>query len=467
MEKKPYPICCLGAGYVGVPTMAVICEKNPDIKATVFDVDEKRIAAWKSENLPFYEPDLEDIIKAKRDKSLFFSTDAEKSINEADLIYICVGTPTKTTGIGAGMGTNLTYIESTARMIAKYSKTNKIIVEKSTVPVQTSSYLEKVLKANAQPNVTFEILSNPEFMAEGSAIRDLRKPDRVVIGGKDTESAQKAIEILKKIYCWVDDKQIVTTNLFSSELIKLTANAFLAQRVSSINAIAEVAEVTGANVHEIARGIGLDSRIGPKFLGAGIGFGGSCFQKDLFNLIYLCEWFNLKEVVAYWKQVVIMNDHQRKRFVMKILNKMFNNITSKKISVLGFAFKKDTSDTRESPAIYISDYLIKEGAHLSIYDPKATKETILRDLQALTPNVNLEKQVTVVSNAQDSIKESHAILILTDWDEFKELNLAETYKIMEKPAYIFDGRNVIDQKEARKIGFETYSVGTPLIYNSD
>ncbi|KXZ53779.1 hypothetical protein GPECTOR_6g697 [Gonium pectorale] len=467
-------IACIGAGYVGGPTMAMVALKCPEIEVVVVDLNEERIAAWNSDKLPIYEPGLFEVVKECRGRNLFFSTDTRKHVGEADIVFVSVNTPTKTQGIGAGKAADLTYWEGAARLIASVSTSSKIVVEKSTVPVKTAEAIGKVLKRNCQdPNVQFEILSNPEFLAEGTAIEDLRHPDRVLIGGAETESGQKAIATLASVYAhWIPRERILTANLWSAELAKLTANAFLAQRISSINAISALCEATGADVQQVAHAIGTDSRIGPKFLNASVGFGGSCFQKDILNLCYVCESVGLKEVAEYWFQVVSMNDFQKQRFVERVISAMFNTVSRKKIAVYGFAFKKDTGDTRETPAIDVCKGLIRDGAKCSIYDPEVTPEQIFRDLSAPKfewdrPNYNrsashMLENVQVASDAVAAAEGAHAICVLTEWDAFKTYDYQALYDKMVKPAFIFDGRNILDHTKLREIGFIVYALGKPL-----
>lgn len=458
-------ICCIGAGYVGGPTMAVIAQKCPNIKVTVVDVNENRINAWNSSNeeeLPIYEPGLAEVVKEARGRNLFFSTNVEQAIDEAEMIFISVNTPTKTYGAGKGMAADLKYIELCARQIAKVAKTDKIVVEKSTLPVRTASAIKEIL-TNTGNGVRYQILSNPEFLAEGTAVVDLFNPDRVLIGGDTTPEGQNAIQSLVDVYAnWVPKERILTTNIWSSELSKLTANAFLAQRVSSINALSELCEKTGADVNEVAKAIGMDSRIGPKFLKASVGFGGSCFQKDILNLVYIAKSFGLNEVADYWEQVIIMNDHQKRRFSKNIVSTLYNTISGKKIAFFGWAFKKDTNDTRESAAIYVADDLINEQASISVYDPKVSHEQILFDLNYLETRKEAQNAKYIVSNdnAYDACKDAHAIAILTEWDEFKEYDWQKIYDSMLKPAFVFDGRNVLDGEKLRKIGFEYQGIGS-------
>ena len=457
-------ICCIGAGYVGGPTMAIIAQKCPEIKVTVVDLNENRIAAWNDPDvtkIPIYEPGLSDIVAESRGRNFFFSTNVDQAIDEAQLIFISVNTPTKTYGSGKGMASDLKYIELCARQIAKVSKTDKIVVEKSTLPVRTAQAIKSILD-NTGNGVQFQILSNPEFLAEGTAVQDLLNPDRVLIGGDQNEAGLKAIQSLVDIYSnWVSVDRILTTNLWSSELSKLTANAFLAQRVSSINAISELCEKTGASVDEVARAIGMDSRIGPKFLKASVGFGGSCFQKDILNLVYISKSFGLHEVADYWEQVIIMNDHQKNRFSKNIVKTLFNTVSGKKIALLGWAFKKDTNDTRESAAIYVADNLINEEALLSVYDPKVSKMQVLFDLDYLesrTTETN-QKYVNYHENPYEACKGAHAIAIMTEWDEFNEYDWKKIYDDMLKPAFVFDGRNILDRKKMEHIGFVFKGIG--------
>jgi UDPglucose 6-dehydrogenase len=458
-------ICCIGAGYVGGPTMAVIAEKCPGVKVTVVDINEKRIKQWNDpdvEKIPIYEPGLSSIVKETRDKNLFFSTDVDKAIDEADMIFISVNTPTKTYGIGKGMAADLKYIELCARQIAAVAKNDKIVIEKSTLPVRTAAALKNILD-NTGNGVKYQILSNPEFLAEGTAVEDLKSPDRVLIGGDiESEEGREAMEALVNIYAsWVPKEKILTTNVWSSELSKLTANAFLAQRVSSINAISELCEKTGADVNEVAKAVGMDSRVGPKFLKASVGFGGSCFQKDILNLVYIARTYNLQKVADYWEQVIIMNDHQKRRFAANMVQTMYNTVAGKKIAILGWAFKKDTNDTRESAAIYVADYLLNEQAEIVVYDPKVTEEQIYSDLDYLgsrSGDAN-RKGVTVVKSSYEACDNAHAIAVLTEWDEFKQLDWKKIYDQMLKPAFLFDGRRLLEPKTKKEIGFEFYAIG--------
>jgi len=458
-------ICCIGAGYVGGPTMAIIAQKCPHIKVTVVDLNADRIASWNDENvenIPIYEPGLSDIVAESRNRNLFFSTDVEAAIDEAQMIFISVNTPTKTYGSGKGMAADLKYIELCARQIARIAKDDKIVVEKSTLPVRTAEAIKSILE-NTGNGVQFQILSNPEFLAEGTAVQDLLNPDRVLIGGDTSDEGQIAIQKLVSIYAnWVPTEQILTTNLWSSELSKLTANAFLAQRVSSINALSELCEKTGADVNEVAKAIGMDTRIGSKFLKASVGFGGSCFQKDILNLVYISKSFGLNEVADYWEQVIIMNDHQKKRFANNIITTLYNTISGKKIAFLGWAFKKDTNDTRESAAIYVADHLLNEQANIAVYDPKVSEKKILADLDYLeTRSSESNRQgITVFEDPYETCKGAHAIAVLTEWDEFKAYDWNKIYDSMQKPAFVFDGRNVLDGKNLTDIGFVYQGIGS-------
>lgn len=458
-------ICCIGAGYVGGPTMAVIAQKCPHIKVTVVDLNTERIARWNDdneENIPVYEPGLGAIVKQTRGKNLFFSTEVDRAIDEAQLIFISVNTPTKTYGSGKGMAADLKYIELCARQIARVSKNDKIVVEKSTLPVRTAEAIKNILDHTGN-GVQFQILSNPEFLAEGTAVEDLLRPDRVLIGGDTTSDGQKAIQALVDVYAnWVPKDRILTTNVWSSELSKLTANAFLAQRVSSINAMSELCEKTGADVNEVAKAIGMDSRIGSKFLKSSVGFGGSCFQKDILNLVYISKSFGLKEVADYWEQVIIMNDHQKRRFSKKMVSTLYNTISDKKITFLGWAFKKDTNDTRESAAIYVADDLINEQAKIAVYDPKVNYQRIIEDLNYLETRSSIQNENHIKSfdNPYEACKDSHAIAILTEWDEFKTYDWQKIYDNMLKPAFIFDGRNLLDKEKITAIGFHYQAIGS-------
>jgi len=448
-------ICCIGAGYVGGPTMAMIAHKCKDHAVTVVDINQARIDAWNSDDLPVFEPGLDDIVRANRGENLFFSTDVDGAIKEADIIFLSVNTPTKTYGVGAGRAADLRYVEKCARKIAEVAEEGKIVVEKSTLPVRTAESVKRILESNCNGR-KFQILSNPEFLAEGTAMQDLEAPDRVLIGGDQTPEGLAAIQKLVDVYAaWVPRERILTTNLWSSELSKLTANAFLAQRISSINAISALCEATGADVDEVAHAIGTDSRIGPKFLKASVGFGGSCFQKDIYNLVYLCEHFGLPDVAAYWNGVIEMNDYQKHRFSRRVLASMFNTVSDKKIAILGFAFKKDTNDTRESAAIYVCGDLLEEQANLAIYDPKVSSEQIHKDLGIDSAN----PYVTICKDAYEATKDAHAALILTEWDEFKALDYQKIYEQMQLPAFLFDGRNLLDLSQLREIGFEASGIG--------
>ncbi|XP_063982528.1 UDP-glucose 6-dehydrogenase [Diachasmimorpha longicaudata] len=455
-------ICCIGAGYVGGPTCSVIALKCPGICVTVVDKSKDRIAQWNSDKLPIYEPGLDEVVTQCRGKNLFFSTDIETAIQEADLIFISVNTPTKTFGNGKGRAADLKYVESAARMIAEIATSDKIVVEKSTVPVRAAESIMNILRANHKHGVSYQILSNPEFLAEGTAVQDLVHADRILIGGEDTPQGQAAIEELCKVYeHWIPRENILTTNTWSSELSKLAANAFLAQRISSINALSAICEKTGADVSEVARAVGLDSRIGSKFLQASVGFGGSCFQKDLLNLVYLCECLNLPEVGKYWQGVIDMNEYQKSRFSDQVIQSLFNTVTDKHISLLGFAFKKNTGDTRESPAIHVAKTLLDEGAVLHIYDPKVEESQIMDDLSSLGLS-DLKKSVNIYHDAYTATKNTHAIVVCTEWDEFTELDYKRIYTEMTKPAYIFDGRKILNHDHLQKIGFNVQTIGKKL-----
>ena len=453
-------IVCIGAGYIGGPTMAVIAKMNPDRKVIVVDINKSRIAAWNSKNyaLPIFEPGLVDVVKEVRGKNLFFSTDIKKAVQDCDIIFVGVNTPTKMFGKGAGRASDLQYWEATARNIAKWANGDKIVVEKSTLPVRTAAAMSAIL--NTHEKYHFEVLSNPEFLAEGTAIKDLLTPDRVLIGGAKTPSGDAAVNELVKVYCgkggkWVPRERVLTTNVWSAELTKLAANAFLAQRVSSINAIAGLCEATGADVDEVARVIGADHRIGPKFLKAGPGFGGSCFKKDVLNLVYLCETFGLHTAAEYWMGVIKMNDHQQERIVSRLFCAMFNTLANKKIAIFGFAFKADTGDTRETPAGTVARLLNDEHVCLSITDPKAIPNA-KKDLEDL---LGTPTPPTYTSDPYVAAKDADAILLMTDWSEYPALDWTKLYKSMRKPALVFDTRNCLDADKLRKIGFTVLNIG--------
>ena len=459
-------ICCIGAGYVGGPTMAVIADKCRDIFVSVVDINKKRIDSWNDlnlDNLPVFEPGLKDIIERVRNKNLFFTTDLENSIRNADMVFISVNTPIKSSGLGAGYTSDLKWVELCARQIADFSVGHTIVVEKSTLPVRTAKVIKEILNSSKQVDEeigkTFSILSNPEFLAEGTAINDLLNPDRVLIGGEDNF----AIEILSRIYRnWIIPKRILTTNLWSSELSKLVSNAFLAQRVSSINSISALCESTGADIREVSNAVGLDSRIGNRFLNSGPGFGGSCFKKDILNLVYLCKYFNLNEVADFWHQVVLINEWQQKRIYEEIVRKLFGNVSGKIITILGFSFKSNTNDTRESPSIKISKNLLIEGAHLNIYDPKVSFNQIEKDLSDFLEYKNKGDKTSTwncFNNIYDSINGSDAIVIATEWTEFANLDWTKVYDLMRKPGWVFDTRVILDKKEIIETGLNFWCVG--------
>ena len=456
-------ICCIGAGYVGGPTMSVIADKCPDIEVRVIDINKERIAAWNSNDLnklPIFEPGLDQIISRTRGRNLFFSSDMEEAISNADLIFISVNTPTKTKGLGAGQASDLSWVEASARQVAKFAKGHTIVIEKSTLPVRTAQAIKEILKTTNRENQkneiskTFSILSNPEFLAEGTAINDLENPDRVLIGGEDSE----AINALVNIYLnWVSREKIICTNLWSSELSKLAANAFLAQRISSINSISAFCEATGADIQEVAKAIGTDKRIGNQFLSAGPGFGGSCFKKDILNLVYLSGYFGLPEVAKYWNQVVLLNTWQQDRIYKIVLEKLFGTVNGKNIAILGFSFKANTNDTRESPAIRISCDLLEEGALLSIYDPKVSLERIEEDLGKFS--FNNQGIWKIANSIPDALENVDAVLILTAWDEFFGLDWNYLASLMRSPAWVFDTRSVVNRKEMENTGLNLWKLG--------
>jgi len=436
----------------------MIAHKCPQYRVTIVDINPERIARWNSDRLPIYEPGLDEIVMAARGRNLFFSTDIEKGIRESDIIFVSVNTPTKTFGVGAGMAADLQYWEKTARQILKSAASDKIVVEKSTLPVRTAQAMERIL-LSTHSGVHFEVLSNPEFLAEGTAVQDLEAPDRVLIGSRQTESGLKARGALAEIYAnWVPQERILTTDVWSSELSKLVANAFLAQRISSINAIAALCEKTEADVTQVARAVGMDPRIGPKFLNASVGFGGSCFKKDILNLVYICRYYGLNEAAGYWMGVIDINEYQKSHFVMTMLSAMFNTLSGKRICLFGFAFKADTGDTRESPAIHIAMRLIEEQAELVITDPEALANA-RGDLKGTEGNVQF------VEDPYEAAAGSHAIAIVTEWRLYRDLDYERIYRSMAKPAFIFDGRNVVDHQKLHEMGFNVYPIGKPALTN--
>ena len=453
MERKN--ILCIGAGYVGGPTMAMIAYKCPQYRVTVVDINHEKIARWNSDDLPVYEPGLDEIIGATRGKNLFFETDIDKGIRESEIIFVGVNTPTKTFGAGAGKAADLQYWEKTARQIREASESPKIVVEKCTIPVKTALAMERILTSK-DGNISFDVLSNPEFLAEGTAVRDLEFPDRVLIGSRETPSGIEARKAVVDIYLnWVPREKIIESNIWSSELSKLVANAFLAQRISSINAVSALCEKTEADVAEVSRAIGLDSRLGPKFLNASVGFGGSCFKKDILNLVYISESYGLEEVARYWESVLDINEYQKARFVRTMIHEMFNTIVAKRIALFGFAFKADTSDTRESPAIHVARKLLEERAQLAVTDPKALANARV-DLAGL-------EGVDFLEDPYEAARGAHAVAVMTEWEMYRGLDWEKIYESMEKPAFLFDGRNLLDHARLHRIGFNVYPLGKPAL----
>lgn len=456
MNDSSNSILCIGAGYVGGPTMAVIADQCPDINVIVVDVNKERIDAWNSDELPIYEPGLDDVVTRARNRNLTFSNDIASGIKKADIIFVSVNTPTKTFGEGAGKAADLQYWEKTARAIIEHADSDKIVVEKSTLPVRTAEAMGRILRSNHK-GLNFDVVSNPEFMAEGTAVQDLEKPDRVLIGAMGDESGQNALRRIVDIYArWVPKEKIITTNVWSAELSKLVANAMLAQRISSVNAISALCEQTDADVNEVAEAVGQDTRIGSKFLRAGVGFGGSCFKKDILNLVYLAEHYNLPEVAAYWEQVIKINDYQERRFVKRVIANMFNTVAGKRIAVFGFAFKADTGDTRESPANRVCRMLLEERADLTIVDPKAIPNA-KRDL------ADIQQSVSFTDDPYQAAKDAHAIAVITDWREFKDYDYRRIFETMSKPAFIFDGRNILDHQQLFDIGYNVFPLGKPSL----
>ncbi len=464
MTKHIKNICCIGAGYVGGPTMAVIADRCHNISVNVVDINKDRINRWNNPDvsqIPIYEPGLSDIVLRRRGKNLHFSTSLKENIAKADMIFISVNTPTKTKGIGAGKASDLKWVESSARQISKFAKGFTIVVEKSTLPVKTAQVIKEILESSKKENHnSFSVLSNPEFLAEGTAINDLENPDRVLIGGDD----QQSIEQLSNVYLnWIKKEKIITTNLWSSELSKLISNAFLAQRISSINSVSALCETTGADIKEVSEAIRTDKRIGKYFLNPGPGFGGSCFKKDISNLVYICDYYGLKEVSAYWQKVLDINNWQSERILNIIVKNLFGTLSGKKISILGFAFKANTNDTRESPAIKICKGLIEEGALLKIYDPKVEEFQIEKDLgqPQLIKNDN-NSGWNFSKSLLDSTKSADAIVILTEWLEFEQIDWEEVAPMMRKPSFIFDTRGISNINDAEKYGIKCWRIGSNL-----
>ena len=479
MKYKINNICCIGAGYVGGPTMAVIADKCPNIQIEVVDINKVRIRQWNEddlEKLPIFEPGLAEIIKRCRGKNLHFSNFVEEKIKKADMVFISVNTPTKKKGLGAGKASDLKWVEACARQVARNAIGHTIVVEKSTLPVRTAEVIKEILNAaqNSSSNeshlCSFDVLSNPEFLSEGTAINDLMYPDRVLIGGEN----QEAIDSLSEIYSrWVPRNKILETNIWSSELAKLTANAFLAQRISSINSISALCEATGADVREVARAIGSDNRIGSKFLDSGPGFGGSCFKKDILNLVYLAEYFGLNEVANFWENVVKINSWHQKRISEIIVKKLFGSVANKKLVILGFSFKANTNDTRESAAISICKNLLNEGANLVIHDPKVAASQIEYDLN-INPVKSLGNENSFFNakagnwehsnciNNLEIFNNAYAIVILTEWDEFRELKWTDIVKKMVPPAWVFDSRSIVNTEMVRDAGLRLWRLGDGL-----
>ena len=450
--KRPVNVLCIGAGYVGGPTMAVIADKCPHVRVTVVDINEARVAAWQGESLPVFEPGLLDVVRRARGRNLFFSTDITSGIHDADIIFVSVNTPTKTFGEGAGRAADLQYWEKTARQILASATTDKIVVEKSTLPVRTAEAMDRILNSNDR-GLRFEVLSNPEFLAEGTAIADLERPDRVLVGSRETPAGVRARQAVVDLYAtWVPRERIIESNIWSAELSKLTANAFLAQRISSINSISALCELTEADVDEVAYAVGTDSRIGPRFLKSSVGFGGSCFRKDILNLVYISQSYGLDEVARYWEAVVRMNDWQEARFVRHMLATMFNTVAGKRIALFGFAFKANTGDTRESPALAVTRHLLAEHAQVVITDPEALAN-------ARIDTAGLEGSIEFEPDPYAAAKGAHAIAVLTEWEEYRTLDYGRMLAAMERPAFIFDGRNILDHQRLFELGFNVYPIG--------
>ncbi|KAJ1769717.1 hypothetical protein IW140_005178 [Coemansia sp. RSA 1813] len=474
-------VCCIGAGYVGGPTSAVMALKCPGIQFTVVDTDAKRIAAWNSSSLPVYEPGLDDIVWERRGTNLHFSTEIESAIYKADIILIAVNTPPiyqnrehrTNNSPWAATATDLSAVEECTMRIAHVARSSKIVVEKSTVPCKTGDIIASILQRHGCKDVGFDVLSNPEFLSEGTAIQDLLEPDRVIIGGqRGTERAQQALE---SIYAqWVCPDRIVTMGLWSAELVKLASNAMLAQRVSSINSISVLCEATGADVTDVARGCAMDSRIGDKFLRPSVGFGGSCFHKDIASLVWLCESLGLPEIGEYWQQVLKINEYQKTRFAQRILH-VVGDLAGKRVACLGFAYKGGTGDTRNTPAAVICRTLLAHGAHLAVYDPKVQETSIVEHLsdpcfeqQVAMPgysnirstNVGGRDDVCICKTAYEAMDGAHVVAILTAWDEFRHIDWQRASGLLATPqSCIFDGQLVIKNiGELEQIGLKAFAL---------
>ena len=458
-------ICCIGAGFVGGPTMSVIALHCPEVKITVVDINKDKIKQWNGnvDKLPVFEPGLSEIVSKVRNVNLFFTSDIEEAIKNAEMIFLAVNTPTKSSGEGKGYAADLKHIENAAKLIAEISTNDKIVIEKSTLPVRTAERLKEIINLNKKENINFEIISNPEFLAEGTAINDLFKSDRVLIGGENTSKGNEAVSTLVDIYKkWIPIDKILTTNVWSSELSKLVSNAMLAQRISSINSISALCEETGANIDEVSKAVGMDSRIGPHFLKSSVGFGGSCFKKDILNLAYISRFYGLNEVADYWESVVDINNYQTDRFADKIMSCIKDKDSI--ITILGWAFKKNTNDSRESASIHISKKILENGYNLKIYDPKVSKQKIINDIIDIMNIDNtrfelLSEKIEILESPYKAIVDSSLIAVCTEWTEFIDLKWDKIYNDMQKPSWCFDGRNILDKNELEKIGFKTFFIG--------
>ena len=458
-------ICCIGAGFVGGPTMSVIALHCPEVKITVVDINKDKIKQWNGnvDKLPVFEPGLSEIVSKVRNVNLFFTSDIEEAIKNAEMIFLAVNTPTKSSGEGKGYAADLKHIENAAKLIAEISTNDKIVIEKSTLPVRTAERLKEIINLNKKENINFEIISNPEFLAEGTAINDLFKSDRVLIGGENTSKGNEAVSALVDIYKkWIPIDKILTTNVWSSELSKLVSNAMLAQRISSINSISALCEETGANIDEVSKAVGMDSRIGPHFLKSSVGFGGSCFKKDILNLAYISRFYGLNEVADYWESVVDINNYQTDRFADKIMSCIKDKDSI--ITILGWAFKKNTNDSRESASIHISKKILENGYNLKIYDPKVSKQKIINDIIDIMNIDNsrfelLSEKIEILESPYKAIVDSSLIAVCTEWTEFIDLKWDKIYNDMQKPSWCFDGRNILDKNELEKIGFKTFFIG--------
>lgn len=430
-------IAIIGTGYVGLVTGACFAEFG--VFVTCVDKDQEKIEKLKKGIIPFYEPGLDDIVKRNlKEDRLKFTTQIDEAVNEALVIFIAVGTPPRGDG-----SANLEYVKEVAKEIAKNMTSYKVIVTKSTVPVGTGAKIKEIIKQNLEKSVEFDIVSNPEFLREGSAVEDFIRPNRVVIGAE----SEQAIAIMKDLYkpLYLIETPFVITDIPTSELIKYATNSFLATKISFINEISALCEAVGANVNTVAKAMGLDGRIGPKFLHAGIGFGGSCLPKDTMAIVKIAEEKGVKLNIV--KAAIEANQRQRERLTEKIINAFNNNIDGKVIGILGLSFKPNTDDIREAPAIYIIQTLQKKKAIIKVYDPAAMENT-----------KNIFPEIVYCSDAYSVAKNADALVVITEWNQFRNLDL-EKLKTLMKGDLFFDFRNIYDPQRVKQSGFKYFGVG--------